>query len=206
MGAFFMAKVRLVCKVDGCEKKSHGIGLCQQHYHRFKIFGDFNVKEKPRGTPIERFWKFVEKSNGCWSWNGNKSNGYGRFAVGAKKEGYFLAHRFSWELHNNAKIPDGMFVMHKCDNPECTNPDHLMLGTPKENTQDMIAKGRKITVAPVGAGNGKSVLNEEKVRFIRSSDLSHAALARLLDVSTGCVRGVRIGRTWSHVPNINEIT
>ena len=89
--------------------------------------------------------------------------------------------------------------MHKCDNPECTNPEHLILGTPKQNTQDMIAKGRKRTVAPVGLGNGKSILNEEKVRLIRQSDLPHTVIAKQLGVSVGCVRGVRTGRTWSHI-------
>ena len=92
-----------------------------------------------------------------------------------------------------------MFVMHKCDNPDCCNPEHLIIGTPKENTQDMIAKGRRRLVAPLGAENGKSVLNEEKVKFIRSSDFSHTKLAKLLEVSPNCVRGIRIGRTWAHI-------
>jgi hypothetical protein len=195
-----------MCTVSLCENPIYAFGLCQLHYKRNAKYGDPLAGTKNRASPAQRFWRFVEKSDGCWDWIGSTASGYGRFSVGKKSEGSYLAHRFSWELHNNAKIPDGLFVMHKCDNKKCTNPEHLTLGTPKENTQDMIAKGRKRTVALIGAGNGKSILNEEKVRFIRSSDLSHAALARLLDVSTGCVRGVRIGRTWSHVSNINEIT
>lgn len=200
MGAFFM------CTVNLCDRPLYALGFCHMHYQRNSRYGDPLGGVKNHASPSERFWRFVEKTDGCWNWIGNKASGYGRFSIGSKKEGYFLAHRFSWELHNNAKIPDGMFVMHKCDNPQCTNPDHLMLGTPKENTQDMIAKGRKKTVVSVGKENGKSLLDEEKVRFIRSSDLSHAALSRLLNVSTGCIRGVRIGRTWSHVPNIQQIT
>ena len=191
--------VKLLCSVDGCEKVVHGKNLCANHYHRFKVYGDLNVSNKPRGTTEERFWKFIVKNESCWNWTGNKENGYGRVSVGKHLDGYVLAHRFSWELHNQQKIPEGMFVMHKCDNPECCNPEHLMLGTPKENTQDMIAKGRKRVVAPLGTENGKSVLNEEKVRFIRSSDLSHAKLAKELEVSASCVRGVRIGRTWAHI-------
>jgi hypothetical protein len=74
-----------------------------------------------------------------------------------------------------------------------------MIGTPKENTQDMIAKGRKKVVTSSGDKNGKSILNEEKVKFIRASDLSHAKLAKQLEVSASCVRGVRVGRTWSHI-------
>ena len=188
-----------MCTVENCDRVIYACGLCRMHYQRNRKHGDPLAGIKNHASPEERFWRFVEKQDGCWKWTGNKANGYGRFAVGAKADGYFLAHRFSWELHNKQKIPEGMFVMHKCDNPECTNPEHLTLGTPKENTQDMIAKGRKRTVAPVGLGNGKSLLNEEKVRLIRQSNLPHAVIARELGVSPNCVRGVRIGRTWSHV-------
>ena len=169
------------------------------HYQRFKKYGNPLGGTKNHAPPEERFLRFVVKTDACWKWSGKKNNGYGVLSKGSKKDGYFLAHRFSWELHNKQSIPDGMFVMHKCDNPECCNPEHLIIGTPKENTQDMIAKGRRRLVAPLGAENGKSVLNEEKVKFIRSSDLSHAKLARLLEVSLNCVRGVRIGRTWAHI-------
>ena len=188
-----------MCSVESCANAIYAFDLCHKHYQRFRKYGDPLAGIKNQAPPKERFWRFVEKSEGCWKWNGSKSSGYGRFSVGSKNEGYYLAHRFSWEMHNGKKIPEGMFVMHKCDNPECTNPDHLLLGTPKENTQDMISKGRKKTVAPVGLGNGKSILNEQKVRFIRESNLSHAEVGRILGVSPNCVRGVRTGRTWSHI-------
>jgi hypothetical protein len=190
-----------MCNVENCDGKIYARGICHMHYQRFMKYGDVHGGIKNHASIEERFWKFVVKNEGCWSWSGNKSYaGYGRISAGAKKDGYKLAHRLSWEIHNAAQIPYGMFVMHKCDNPECTNPDHLTIGTPKENTQDMIRKGRKRSVAPVGRGNGKSILDEEKVQFIRSSNLSHAEVGRILGVSPNCVRGVRIGRTWSHVP------
>ena len=188
-----------MCTVENCDRKIYAFQLCEKHYVRFKKYGNPLGGIKNHATPEERFWRFVQKFDGCWKWSGKKNNGYGAFSKGSKKDGAFLAHRFSWELHNKQKIPKGMFVMHKCDNPECTNPEHLMIGTPKQNTQDMIAKGRKKTVAPVGLGNVKSILNEEKVRLIRESNDSHAAVGRLLGVSSNCVRGVRTGRTWSHV-------
>jgi hypothetical protein len=90
----------------------------------------------------------------------------------------------------------------KCDNPSCVNPYHLLVGTPKENTQDMIRKGRKKTVAPLGESNGKSLLDAEKVRLIRSSTLNNTALGKQLGVSSNCVRGVRTGRTWSHIEKL----
>ena len=188
-----------MCIVENCDREASKLGMCNMHYLRVRKYGNPFGGSKVQAPIEERFWKFIVKKESCWSWIGNKANGYGRISTGKKSEGYTLAHRLSWEIHNKQKIPDGMFVMHKCDNPECCNPKHLMIGTPKENTQDMIAKGRKRVVAPLGAENGKSILNEEKVRLIRSSDLPHAKLAKLLEVSPSCVRGVRIGRTWSHI-------
>lgn len=90
-------------------------------------------------TPETRFWAKVRKSDGCWSWLATTDNdGYGKIKV-SSKDG--LAHRFSWQLHFGP-IPKGMRVLHTCDNPPCTNPKHLFLGTNQDNTRDAIAKGR----------------------------------------------------------------
>jgi hypothetical protein len=195
------------CCVDGCDVdvRVKNLSLCYKHYVRFKIHGTVGFKKCARGTLEERFWNFVDKKSQdeCWHWVGQiLSNGYGRISLGSKKDGNGLAHRVSWKLHNKKDIPDGMYVMHKCDNPSCVNPYHLSIGTPKDNTQDMIQKGRKRTVSPKGEGNGKSLLDAEKVRLIRSSTLNHAALGRQLGVSPNCIRGVRTGRTWSHIEDL----
>lgn len=191
------------CSVNGCDAdvRVKSLGLCNKHYVRFKTHGSVGFKKYARGTLEERFWNFVQKKsdNECWEWQGQILNGYGRISLGAKSLGSDGAHRVSWRIANKQEIPDGMFVMHKCDNPCCVNPNHLTIGTPKDNSDDMIRKGRKKQVIPLGEHNGKSLLNEEKVRVIRSSTLNHAALGRLLGVSSGCVRSVRIGRTWSHI-------
>jgi hypothetical protein len=189
-----------MCKVEGCfSKLKGGLGYCSKHYQRVKRYGDPNGGIKPHGTMEERFWRFVEKTDECWVWTGQKIRGYGRLSVGAKEEKSVGAHRFSWELHNKQKIPDGKFVMHSCDNPSCVNPDHLSIGSPKENYDDMVLKGRRKVVAPKGVANGKSILDEEKVRFIKTCGLNHAKTAKILGVSVSCVRGVRSGRTWSQV-------
>lgn len=92
-----------------------------------------------------RFWEKVEKTDGCWNWTacvlkGYKgfTGGYGLFGIGGKS---FLVHRLSWEI-NNGRIPDGLCVLHTCDNRKCVNPEHLFLGTRGDNARDMVLKGR----------------------------------------------------------------
>lgn len=190
------------CKYEGCQGKAVGWGYCQKHYRRYMKYGSPEAGKHDHEPMEVRFWHFVDKKSEeeCWNWTGNKTaGGYGQFSVGKKYQGSEGAHRISWKIHNKQEIPHKWHVMHKCDNRSCVNPSHLTIGTAKQNTQDMIAKGRKRTVSPKGEGNGKSLLNEEQVRLIRSSTLSHAAIARELGVSPNCVRGVRIGRTWTHI-------
>ena len=92
------------------------------------------------GTPRERFLARVIKSDGCWGWRGPLvADGYARFAVRAGEA--YLIHRYMWEMANGP-IPELLNVLHRCDNPICTNPDHLFLGTHTDNMRDMAAKGR----------------------------------------------------------------
>lgn len=89
----------------------------------------------------ERFWSKVKKTVGCWTWTAATSEfGYGRIDT---DDGLKSAHRVSWEMHVGP-IPEGCSVLHSCDNPPCVRPDHLFLGTLKENTQDMLRKKRHL--------------------------------------------------------------
>jgi len=91
----------------------------------------------------ERFWKYVQKGPDCWIWTSkSRANfGYGVINLGGRNGKIERAHRVSWMLHNGA-IPDGIFVLHRCDVPLCVNPDHLFLGTRDDNNKDMSKKGR----------------------------------------------------------------
>jgi len=93
------------------------------------------------GLPEERFWKRVEKTSSCWTYQGAAKGilGYRQLLADGQR---VMAHRFSWELHFGP-IPDGLLVCHKCDNPPCVRPDHLFLGTHKDNAADKVSKGRQ---------------------------------------------------------------
>ena len=113
----------------------------------------------------QRWLDKVNKTEDCWLWTGTTyRGGYGHFR--RKIEGRWVmykAHRYAIEYFGKKYIPEGMFVCHSCDNPSCVNPDHLFLGSAKENTQDCIKKGRQRH----GVCKTKHAVTEEEVCQIR---------------------------------------
>jgi len=176
-------------------------------------------------VPAEaRFWKHVSKTESCWNWTGARNKtGYGSFGI--EKGNIVLAHRFSYELHF-APVPEGMLVCHQCDNPSCIRPDHLFLGTPRENSQDMVNKGRSVKGRPEtyerldrirqsgddhfsrrcpekvlrGERNGASKLTDASVAEIRhryeEGNISQSALASEFSVSQRTIWRVVINLSY----------
>jgi len=185
-----------ICYVEGCGRDTYAFGLCSKHYQRLKATG--TVEDGPFAQePLEkRFWKKVDKreENDCWPWIGAISHsGDGVIGVNGRNKS---AHRISYELCKG-EIPEGMHVMHSCDNPKCVNPRHLRSGTASENIKDAFDKGRKQAPKLSGEQNPKSKLTLEQVRFIKSNpQLGHKAIADMFGLSPNAIRGVRIGRTW----------
>lgn len=146
-------------------------------------------------TLEERFWDQCEPDGRqCWEWDGYiGARGYGFI-----KNNYrtLLAHRVSWELHNGP-IPEGMYVCHRCDNPACVNPDHLFIGTAKDNSADRDRKGRANN--PTGSRRSNAKLTEQQVAEIRSSKERGVDLAKRYGVSPAVICVARKGKTWRHV-------
>ena len=136
----------------------------------------------------ERFWKSVEKTNGCWFWTGYRNPaGYGRLTRFGRTLG---AHRYSWMISRGD--PGPLDVLHKCDQRNCVRPDHLFLGTQADNVRDMDEKGRRRVLR--GERHGRSVISDREVdqlrRLFDGGGYSLRALAKAYGVSRTQTRSI----------------
>lgn len=123
-------------------------------------------------TEHERFWAKVSKSEGCWLWTAAQApNGYGTFFVGPGAKKAVRAHRYSWSLHFGP-IPEGRIICHRCDVRLCVRPDHLFLGSNRDNNVDTLLKDRNAQALP-----------REKVAAIMTSSGSTWEVAEAFNVS-----------------------
>lgn len=130
---------------------------------------------------------------GCLIWMGpvSKRTGYGHMVIKAQAK---MPHRVAWEVANGP-IPAGMMVLHRCDVRTCINPEHLFLGTHKDNMRDMAAKRR----AAAGDQNGSTKLTPQQVCEIRGSLLSQAQLAKDYGVSGGTISNIKTMKNWRNI-------
>lgn len=149
--------------------------------------------------PEERFWAKVDcfGPDDCWPWTAGKRLGYGRLYVAGRKE---TAHRLAYALAVGP-IPEGLCVLHRCDNPGCCNPAHLFLGTQADNVADMEAKGRAVhRSARPGEGHHAARLNAAQAIVIRAATgMSQRALAREYGVCQQTISDIVRRRRWAHL-------
>jgi len=141
--------------------------------------------------PMTRFaMKFDITNNGCWNWLACiLPSGYGQFYLNGK---HYAAHRASWELYNGV-IPDKLFVLHKCDNRRCVNPEHLFLGTTTDNMRDMVKKGRW----KCGIKSAITESNVIDIKKLRNEGLTYRALAKLFNFkSHKSIINIINNKTW----------
>tara|TARA_R110000751_G_C13691239_1_gene472360 strand:- start:309 stop:848 length:540 start_codon:yes stop_codon:yes gene_type:complete len=158
-------------------------------------FCGYSCARRFQHAPFEdRLLAGFERGPGCWLWNKARiTKGYGHL----RRDGTMvLAHRAMFEMFVGP-IPDGMFVLHKCDNPPCVNPEHLFLGTQKENMADKIAKGRGNHAK--GEANSSAKLTEAQVLEIRSATEIHREIGVLFGVAQQTVSNIKNRRTWQHI-------
>jgi hypothetical protein len=138
--------------------------------------------------------------NGCWIWKGNLT-GRDRRAYIWWKGGTRVAARVLYEYIHRIELPAEIHVLHRCDNPKCVNPDHLYLGTSKDNALDREYKGRNKAFASgfQGIKNGAVRLTEDQVRQIRASNKSTRELYTEYNVSQMTILNIKSRKSWKHL-------
>lgn len=171
---------------------------------------------------VARFWSHVEKTDTCWLYSPiYPKNRYGAFNIGKTKT---KSHRFSWELEYGP-IPEGMNVLHHCDTPACVRPDHLFLGTQKDNVLDMVQKNRHwMHVNPEKRLTGErhwTRINPQAIKPINQGEKSHTAkltpqdvrmiriranhgeaqkeIAKDYPVNSSTISGIITRKYWKHI-------
>lgn len=177
---------------------------CKRCDRKFMALPCFDGRKKycsrkcQHAMTIGRLLERVEKTDKCWLFTGAKTaGGYG--LLGDTKGKSRAAHRISWELHKG-KIPEGMMVLHKCDVRNCVNPDHLFLGTNRDNMADRNAKGRQAR----GEKTGCSILTASQVLSARAEyakgGTSSSKLADKYGVKISTMGHALSRRSWKHLP------
>lgn len=170
------------CAAPRCEREEKTRGMCMKHYMRFLRYGNIN-DIRNTGSLIDRFHRsyYCDLVTGCWVWTARTTlKGYGILSVGERD--HARAHRFSYEEFKGS-IPKGKMALHHCDNPPCCNPEHLYVGTAKDNARDCAERKSRDTF--------RRVTSPEQVKAIIDTYAftgSYGETARILNLNYDAVR------------------
>jgi hypothetical protein len=143
------------------------------------------------------FERTVTDANGCWLWQGARiPDGYGSAWCDGRQQG---VHRLAYAVVKG-RIPIGLCVLHRCDVPQCVNPDHLFLGTNADNSRDRERKGRGNQVR--GTDHYKAKLTETKVLAIRMAGKNYKQIATEYGISPSLACAVLTRKRWAHVKDL----
>lgn len=196
--------VSKICSVEGCKNPYLAKDLCITHYQRRQKYGtvDLPSTKLDRTMSYEaKFWSRVAitaNPEKCWRWlNSEQGSGYGTFMYHGIK---IRSHRLAYLL-TKGEIPEGMVIMHLCDNRMCVNPAHLEAGTTRDNVRDMYKKGRAAYKGPRGPQNPnvkltKDVIPDIRARLARGEMLND--IAARYGVKRTAIRYIKIGKTWAY--------
>jgi len=186
------------CSAPECDQRARCKNLCNRHYLRFRKFGTTDLPPTP--TDQERFEEGVDRSGDCHIWKEGKCRNYGHFRLNGQDMG---AHQAAWTLANGP-IPDGLWVLHTCDNPKCVRVDHLWLGTMLDNIADMVAKGRNRTPVASGEASPRHKVTARQVDEIRvryaAGGVTQQALADEYGLTQSAISAIVRRRSWSQQP------
>jgi hypothetical protein len=154
--------------------------------------------EKRSGETNSKDFKVTVTDNNCWVSVSHKAKDGSGYTKIRRQKKNVKAHRYFYEKFIET-IPEGLHVLHKCDNPNCCNPNHMFLGTNTDNVADKISKGRQ--PSHVGISNPKCKISEDDVIKIFYDQRKQEEISRQYNISTSTIRDIKKFRTWTHLTN-----
>jgi hypothetical protein len=181
---------------------SAGDARCRLRNDRYlaakRMPADVKLKRKTERVTKRLFAKVAKSTepDGCWEWTGTRNHqGYGQLR--AFDRTLWSSHRLSWFLHSGA-IPNGLWVLHKCDNRPCVRPDHLFLGTHVDNVNDKVSKTRQAW----GEACKKKLKVGDVIEILRlrKEQVSLSKVARQFGVTKQVISGISRNKIWKQIP------
>lgn len=189
-----------LCAAPGCLRPTREArSYCVMHGSRLQRTGSLDLPPKP--TDDERFDAKIQHGDGCWLWMAAIADWrHGNFSLWRdKKKVTVLAHRYAYE-RAYGRIPDGFVVRHRCDNPPCVRPDHLILGTLADNTHDAQERGR-LAAGERHPGSRLTVADVREIRRLRADeDWHYPRIAAQYGITKSNARRICARLTWQSVP------